>query len=393
MRPDARVQAAIEVLDRWLAGAGPAEALLAEWGRRHRFAGSGDRRAIGDLLYATLRRKRAALWVAGGEAPTARALMIGGLHLAGTPPQTLFTGTQHAPEPLSDAEQGAMRPLDTAPFAIRYDLPDWLAPQMTDLPVETLMALGQRAPVDLRVNRLKAAPDEAASLLEAEGIATDPGPLDPDCLRVTDGAHKVQRSEAYLTGAVEIQDAASQAAARFAAAAPGETVLDYCAGGGGKTLAIGAHMGGRGRLMAHDISAPRLAQLSPRAERAGLEVMLVAPGEIDALAGHCDLVFVDASCTGSGAWRRNPEAKWALTPDRLAELNRLQDDVLASAAATVRPGGRLIYATCSLLEVENAARVMAFLDRYPDFRLDSRHSWQNLAEGDGFFAARLARAG
>ncbi|MCL5775566.1 RsmB/NOP family class I SAM-dependent RNA methyltransferase [Limibaculum sp. FT325] len=392
MTPGARVAAAIAILDDWLAGGDGADRLLAAWGRASRYAGSGDRQAVADLVYDALRRLRSTAWVAGADTPSGRSALIGSLRLDGRDPAPRFTGEGHAPAPLASCE--APRDLAAAPEAVRLDLPDWLMPHLEAVPRAALEALRHRAPLDLRVNRLKADPPAAVAALAAEGIAAVPGPLAPDCLRVTEGARRVARSRAYLDGLVEIQDAASQAVAAISPPQPGETVLDFCAGGGGKTLALGAAMAGRGRLVAHDISAARLGALRPRAERAGLAVECLPPGATGSVAGACDLVFVDAPCSGSGAWRRNPDAKWRLTPQRLDALIATQDQVLDDAARAVRPGGRLVYATCSILVEENAARVAAFLARDKRFTLEGAPLALLPGEdaGDGFFAAILRRA-
>ena len=388
MRPDARASAAIEVLDRWLSGAGPAERLLADWGRANRYAGSGDRRAIADLVYDALRRQRSAGWVAG--AGDGRGLILGGLLLEGTDPGAVFTGARHAPPPLAEREGEAGADLAEAPWAVRHDLPDWLEPHLGHLPPATLDAMTRRAPLDLRVNRLKSTPDEARARLSAEGIDTAPAELDRDALRVLSGAHRVLRSDAYRDGLVEIQDAASQAVARFAAARPTETVLDLCAGGGGKTLALAAAIENRGRLIAHDIDPRRLAPLEERARRAGAKVELWPDRDLSRLGGSADLVLVDAPCSGSGTWRRNPEAKWAFDPPSLEAMTRAQDQVLDRAVPLLAPGGRIVYATCSLIRAENAARLEAFLARNPGFRIEAERELADHALGDGFFAATLS---
>jgi len=397
MTPAARLEVAIIVTGRWLAGAEQLDRLLAAWGRENRFAGSGDRRAIADLVYDAVRRLRSAAWVAGAPEPAeARAILLGSLILNGAGPDeraALFCGARHGPAPLSAEEQARIgRPLGEAPPAIRLDLPDWLMPRLAYVPEAALAPLRQRAPLFLRVNMLKTDASAAAEALAAEGIATEPGPLSATCLRVTGGAPAVARSRAYREGLVEIQDAASQAAADYASARPGDTVLDYCAGGGGKSLAFAAAMRGRGSLYAHDIAGRRLAQIPDRAARAGAAVRLCPTGGLAALEGRCDLVFVDAPCSGSGAWRRNPDAKWRLDPAGLAALTEMQDGVLAAAARSVRPGGRLVYATCSMLTEENAGRVAAFLARHPGFRPGRAPlALTPLDGGDGFFAAELIR--
>ncbi|MEM7240078.1 MAG: SAM-dependent methyltransferase, partial [Pseudomonadota bacterium] len=300
MRPEARAQSAIEILDRWLMTGDPAERCLAEWGRANRYAGSGDRRAIADHVYDAIRRRRSAAWLSGDE--SGRGLIHGLLRLAGGEPDGIFTGGRHAPGALTTEERAAGRVLPDAPWGVRHDLPDWLEPSLGHLPIETLDRFGARAPLDLRVNTLRADVAAARAALDLAGIEAVGVPDRPTCLRVVTGAHKVHRAPAYLDGLVEIQDASSQAVARFAGARPGETVLDLCAGGGGKTLALAAAMGNTGHLIAHDIAPARLAQVPPRAERAGAVVSLADPAMLEALEGRCDLVFADAPCSGSGSW-------------------------------------------------------------------------------------------
>jgi 16S rRNA (cytosine967-C5)-methyltransferase len=210
---------------------------------------------------------------------------------------------------------------------------------------------------------------------------------------VAAGARHISNSRAFRDGLVELQDAASQAASDYARARPGQTVLDYCAGGGGKTLALAAAMHGSGRIRAHDIAPERLARLAERARRAGVAVTLHGPGETDAFAGACDLVLVDAPCSGCGTWRRQPGEKWRLTPDRLAARLDRQDEILAAAGAAVRPGGRLVYVTCSMLAVENEDRVSRFLAAHPAFEPGRAPLCLSpLDGGDGFFAAELIRS-
>jgi 16S rRNA (cytosine967-C5)-methyltransferase len=322
--------------------------------------------------------------------------MLGSLTLDGLDREALaqlFSGARNAPAPLTGAETARLgRPLDGAPRPVRLDFPDWLAPQFAPIADAALELARRRAPLFLRVNLLRGDPAAAIGALAADRIVAEPGPLSPTCLEVISGAHAVTRSGAYRDGLVEIQDAASQAAADYARARPGEVVLDTCAGAGGKTLALAAAMAGQGELHAHDTAPRRLAQLGERASRAGVEVTLHEPGRTDALAGRCDLVLVDAPCSGSGAWRRNPDAKWRLTADQLAAYVRTQDAILGQAAAAVRPGGRLVYVTCSMLGVENADRAAGFLATQADFRAGRAPLVLSpLDGGDGFFACEFPR--
>ena len=395
MTPAARIQAAVEVLDRWQSGTEGLDRVLAVWGRANRYAGSGDRRAIADLVYDAVRRLRSAAWAAGeAESATGRGLMLGSLTLDGLDREALsqlYSGARHAPAPLTEAEAARLgQPLDAAPRPVRLDFPEWLSPHLEPICDAALELTRRRAPLFLRVNLLRGDRAAAIAALAADRIVAESGPLSRSCIKVVSGAHTVVRSGAYRDGLVEIQDAASQAAADYAHAMPGETVLDYCAGAGGKTLALAAAMAGQGQLHAHDIAPRRLAQLGERARRAGVEVILHEPGQIDSLTGRCDLVLVDAPCSGSGAWRRNPDAKWRLTAAQLAAYARTQDTILAEAAAAVRPGGRLIYLTCSMLGVENGERAGNFLATHANFRaLRAPLVLTQLDGGDGFFACEF----
>ncbi len=342
------------MLEAFETGDAPVDRLLAAWGRSHRFAGSKDRAAIADLVHAVLRRRRSLSWPLREETP--RAALIG---LAASEPggaEALFSGARHGPAPLTAAERAALaEPPPPPPDPVRLDYPDWLDGLLREslgAAFEPAMAaLRARAPLDLRVNLLKATPAEAADALAAEGVETAPGPHAATCLRAAPGA-PVARTAAYETGLVEPQDAASQAAAAFAGARPGDAVLDYCAGGGGKALAFAAASGGEGRVLAWDRAPERMRDLPARAARAGARIEALDAAARDALAGACDVVFVDAPCSGSGSWRRDPGGKWRLTPARLAALAETQAALLAEAARFVRPGGRLVHAVCSMLAVE-----------------------------------------
>ena len=381
MTPAARLSAAIEILDRVLAGA-PAEQVLTNWARASRFAGSGDRHAVRDLVYDALRCRRS--FAALGGAETGRGLILGGLRSAGVDPETLFTGEGHAPAPLSSADIGQ------APTGFAaLDIPDWLASQMQqdlgDAFKTVAEALRHRAPVFLRANLARGSRDSARAALAEAGIEAEPHPLSPTALLVTAGARRVSASDPYTGGLVELQDAASQAVVDALPLADGMRVLDYCAGGGGKSLAMAARA--RVRLFAHDSDPRRMRDLPARAKRAGIKVE-VLPG---APSGLFDLVLADAPCSGSGSWRRAPEGKWALTPQRLQDLRNIQSEILDKASALVQPRGWFAYATCSLLNAENRDQIDAFLARTGKWSLQRELRLTPIDGADGFYLALLQR--
>lgn len=384
MTPAARAGAVVGLLDRILAGEA-AEAVLTNWARASRYAGSGDRAAVRDLVFDALRRRRSR--AALGGADSGRGLVLGGLREAGADPEAVFGAGPHAPAPLTEAERRAGRPPSTEEA---LNLPGWLVPAFTealggDLPA-VADRLASRAPVWLRANLLKAVPREAAAVLAAEGIVVEPAGDLPQALRVTDGARKVRTSRAYGEGLVELQDVAPQKAVALLGPLDGAAVLDFCAGGGGKALALAA--AGASLVVAHDRDARRMADLPARAARAGVAVEIVRPG---AVAGRFDLVVADVPCSGTGAWARSPDARWRLTPAGLEDLLRTQAAILDAAAAHVRPGGRLALMTCSLLTAENEAQAAAFLARHPDFVAGPARRLSPLEGGDGFFAACFDR--
>ncbi|WP_102110127.1 RsmB/NOP family class I SAM-dependent RNA methyltransferase [Oceaniglobus roseus] len=386
MTPEAHVAAAIEVLDAVIGG-DSAERVLTTWGRQHRFAGSGDRAAIRDHVFDALRRLRSS--AARGGAMTGRGVMIGLLRDRGTDPETLFTGEGHAPAPLDAAE----RRLPPEPDPLdALDCPAWLAPALsTSLGADfapVMEALRHRAPVFLRANLARTTPGAAADRLAGEGIETRPHPLAATALEVLTHPRRVASSAAFREGLVELQDAASQAVADAVPLVRGSRLLDYCAGGGGKTLAMAART--PARYFAHDADAGRMADLPGRAKRANVRVDLLQTGD---LAGQppFDTVFVDAPCSGSGSWRRAPQGKWRLDAAGLDRLTALQDGILDSAAALVAANGHLVYATCSLLDAENRDRVAAFLGRAPGWSCLTERRLTPLDGGDGFYVAVLNR--
>ncbi len=385
MTPAARDAAAIEILNRWRGGQA-LEAALTGWARASRFAGSGDREAVRDIVFQAVRRARSAAALGGGE--DGRALLLGLAREAGAAPPG-WTGAGHAPAPLSADEAdrlAAPRP-DLAP-GVALDCPDWLlAPFEAALGASAAAVLARmrdRAPVFARVNRARAGREAVIAELASEGIEARPHPLAATALEITGNARRLRTTAAFLEGRIELQDAASQAIALdFAHAARGE-VLDYCAGGGGKALALAAE---GLSVSAHDADPRRMADLPARAKRAGARVRVLA----GAPGGAWAAILADAPCSGSGSWRRAPEAKWAFTAERLAALTAIQDDILRRCAALTAPGGLLGYATCSMLGAENEARVADFLAAHPGWRCEAERRLSPLDGGDGFYLALLRR--
>jgi 16S rRNA (cytosine967-C5)-methyltransferase len=437
MTPAARTEEAIRLLERIgdPAATEPADAILAGHFRRNRYIGAKDRRALGDLVYATLRGQAALDWWVergAGRAPAARLRVLAALALIdGLPPGEImarFDGSKHGPAPLDPAEQRLVAALagqalghDDQPAWVRGNYPAWLEPALAESfgarLAEEMAALNRPAPVDLRVNALKATRDEARAALAAEGVEAEPTPLSPLGLRLA-GRGTLPALAAFRAGLVEVQDEGSQILALLLDARPGQQVVDYCAGAGGKTLAMAAAMANRGRLVAGDVATVRLGALAPRLARAGVTIVETAAGEaaLAALpAAAFDRVLVDAPCSGTGTWRRNPEARWRLTPEMLERHAAQQRAILSAASRLVKPGGRLLYATCSVLAVENDRQMEGFLGRHDDFAalpvapvwraalrtvapadaVEGARPWLHLTPArhgtDGFFAAVVER--
>ena len=352
MTPAARIQAAIELLDE-IAGAartaGPAaDTLITRWFKTRRYAGSKDRRAVRELVYRAIRRS--------AEPPASGRSAMLGLAQDDAELLGLFDGSTHGPAPVGAEDLPA--PASVAP--------SWLEGRFDPLlSVEAIGALLARAPLDVRVNRLRGDREQAMEAVP-EGV---PSPHSPIGLRLPDG-FRVEDHPAWISGLIEVQDEGSQLLSLACEARPGATVVDLCAGAGGKTLALAAEMANQGRLIASDSDRGRLSRMEPRLGRAGVSIvepLLLDPGrEREALAslrGAADLVLVDAPCSGTGTWRRNPETRWRLTPERLARLIELQAHLLDVAAELVRPGGFLVYAVCSLLAEEGRGQAEAFAAR------------------------------
>ncbi|MGZ3411497.1 MAG: RsmB/NOP family class I SAM-dependent RNA methyltransferase [Xanthobacteraceae bacterium] len=433
MTPSARISAAIEVIGDIDTNRRPASDALKAWGLAHRFAGSGDRAAIAGLVYDTLRRKSSASYLIGSDTP--RAAVLGMLKLERGQGidaiKMLFSGQRFAPEPLEESENAALTSarLEDAPLPIAGDYPEWLDPYLArtfgdDRALEAA-ALARRAPLDLRVNTLKGSRDEALTALAHLGAR--PCRYSPIGLRIDLGADAkspaIQAEPAFLKGLIEVQDEGSQLVAQLTGARPGETVIDLCAGAGGKTLALAAAMENRGRIFATDRDKRRLAPIHDRLKRAGVTCVDVrtpagATDPAGDLANAADLVLIDAPCTGTGTWRRNPDAKWRTRPGALEQRCKEQAEVLDRAAALVKPSGRIAYVTCSVLMEENDDQVKAFAARSSEFQIVPPHEIGGLpnagadqlrqaarvseagllmtprrTETDGFFLAMLRKAG
>jgi 16S rRNA (cytosine967-C5)-methyltransferase len=382
MTPAGRIAAAIEVLADIETRHRPVSEALKDWGVSHRFAGSKDRSAIGNLVYDALRWKLSSAWILGAETPRAVVLATVVRHWGDTAATLAekFVASPHAPEALSEDETARLDALDLtgAPAHVLADVPEWTAPHFARLFGEDWIAegaaLAARPPLDLRVNRLKADRDKVLKALDATGGAATM--FAPDGIRIAatrgDGRHpNVTVEPSFQKGWFEVQDEGSQLAARLAGAAPGEQVLDLCAGAGGKTLALAASMENKGQIFATDADKMRLAPIFDRVKRAGARNVQIRPAGaplID-LEGRMDMVLVDAPCTGSGVWRRRPDAKWRVSERALAERIGEQDLLLAGAARYLKPGGRLVYVTCSLLPDEDEDRIATLLAEHADLAI------------------------
>lgn len=398
-----------------LAPNGPADVKLSAYFREHPKLGGRDRAFIAETVYQVLRRRRLLEYLADGT--DARRLMLAALlRLQGISLRELAPLLNRQQEEWAQAIKG--KSIDGLPPAILADLPDWLwerlAYQYGEAEALALArAMHQAAPLDLRVNRLKGSREEVLAQFAREGIAAIPTPYAPDGIRLADKI-ALNRHVLFLKGVVEVQDEGSQLLAQLVAPRRGEMVADFCAGAGGKTLALGALMANSGRLYAFDVAEKRLANLKPRLARSGLSnihpqrIASERDPRLKRLAQKFDRVLVDAPCSGLGTLRRNPDLKWRQDAQDIAELTAKQAAILASAARLVKPGGRLVYATCSLLQEENQAIVERFLADHPEFgqasaadvlaqhriALDTGPYLQLLPHRhgtDGFFAAVMER--
>ena len=397
MRLPGRLSAAIEVLADVEARKRPVAEALKSWGLANRFAGAGDRAAIGNLVYDALRRRASHAWAMGEDTPRGLVLSVA-VREWGETPQALsegFSTDTHAPAPLTEEEiarLSAADPLAGAPDHVRADVPEWVAPSLKeawgDDWIAEAQALADRPPLDLRVNTLKSSRDKVLKDLRrfepVEAAVAHQGVRIPAGTRDS-RTPNVQTDEGYLKGWFEVQDQGSQIVAELAGAKAGEQVLDLCAGAGGKTLAMAAAMGNKGQIFAYDSDRARLAPIYDRLQRGGarnVQVRAPEPGALDDLAGKMDRVVIDAPCTGSGTWRRRPDAKWKLTPEQVAARVAEQKAILAEGVRFVKPGGVLVYITCSILPEENSRQAAEFLAAHPTFAAVAGHSlWHSHFSG------------
>lgn len=416
MRPEARIAAAISILDTLCAQTTPVDRALSSWARSNRYAGSKDRRAIADHVYQAIRHAFQAGAIMGCEAAdSGRAIMLGNLKLQGLEVDeiaALFSGEKYAPDTLTADEIAHLTSDERVDSLAGLPMPfrRALAIRAGDDEQAAFAALIDRAPLDIRFNELLGTPDNILNLLNEDGFETSSVSGVPSAVRLADGA-KISDSEIYKNGLVEVQDAGSQVAASLVPIGAGETVIDYCAGGGGKALALASMSGGECTIFAHDIAPGRLESLKLRARRAKARNIVICDSQpllmetLDRMGGAADHVVLDVPCSGSGALRRNPETLWRFDEARLAELCRTQAEILREVSPLVKSGGAITYITCSILLEENERIIDRFLAECPGFEVEPIGTdWPagqiegtvqlmpHLSQTDGFFIARLRRS-
>ena len=387
MTPAARARSAIEVLDTILSGT-PTEQALTRWARNNRFAGSKDRAAIRDLVFDAIRCRRSYATLGGAE--TGRGLILGGMRDKNINAEEIFDDSTYGAPTLTTQESSLTTTFSQISVAHQADLQDWVwsafEQDLGDKAFDTALALRSRADVFLRVNLRKCDLPSAVNLLKVEGIEVERHPLSDSALRVTKNPRRVAQSDAYMNGLVELQDAASQAVCDFINLPTGGDILDYCAGGGGKSLAMAARTDAK--IHAHDANVGRMKDIPQRANRAGVRIQCL---DKTPNTKSYELVVCDVPCSGSGSWRRSLDGKWSITPETLDALLKTQAEILRNAAALVTKGGELAYATCSVLAAENRDQVQTFLDACPDWVLIKDRQFLPQDGGDGFYIARLTR--
>jgi 16S rRNA (cytosine967-C5)-methyltransferase len=388
MTPNARIASAILIIDSIIAG-DPAEKVLTNWARKSRFAGSSDRSAVRDIVYDCLRSLNSFGTLGGNK--TGRGVIIGYLLFSNKEPNLFFNGIGYGPSELTPSELSHidLTQNESSPLEV-LDFPDCLLDELKDSLGESFYSvnktLKQRAPFYIRVNLSKATLDEVQLILRDEGIETE---LDDTCvtaLKVLSNPRKVKQSDAYKTGLVDIQDLNSQISCRTIPVENGWKLLDFCAGGGGKSLALSDRFSGT--IDAYDKDFLRMKDIPVRSDRAGVTINLLSNDDIRTVSSY-DLVICDVPCTGSGAWRRNPDAKWTLTTDNYEALKKTQQEIFDDASKLVSGNGVLVYMTCSLLKAENSDQVEAFLLRNSDWEVVFQESFPLSNSGDGFFVTHL----
>jgi 16S rRNA (cytosine967-C5)-methyltransferase len=388
MTPNARIASAILIIDSIIAG-DPAEKVLTNWARKSRFAGSSDRSAVRDIVYDCLRSLNSFGTLGGNK--TGRGVIIGYLLFSNKEPNLFFNGIGYGPSELTPSELSHidLTQSESSPLEV-LDFPDCLLDELKDSLGESFYSvnktLKQRAPFYIRVNLSKATLDEVQLILRDEGIETE---LDDTCvtaLKVLSNPRKVKQSDAYKTGLLDIQDLNSQISCRTIPVKNGWKLLDFCAGGGGKSLALSDRFSGT--IDAYDKDFLRMKDIPVRSDRAGVTINLLSNDDIRTVSSY-DLVICDVPCTGSGAWRRNPDAKWTLTTDNYEALKKTQQEIFDDASKLVSGNGVLVYMTCSLLKAENSDQVEAFLLRNSDWEVVFQESFPLSNSGDGFFVTHL----
>jgi len=388
MTPNARIASAILIIDSIIAG-DPAEKVLTNWARKSRFAGSSDRSAVRDIVYDCLRSLNSFGTLGGNK--TGRGVIIGYLLFSNKEPNLFFNGIGYGPSELTPSELSHidLTQNESSPLEV-LDFPDCLLDELKDSLGESFYSvnktLKQRAPFYIRVNLSKATLDEVQLILRDQGIETE---LDDTCvtaLKVLSNPRKVKQSDAYKTGLLDIQDLNSQISCRTIPVKNGWKLLDFCAGGGGKSLALSDRFSGT--IDAYDKDFLRMKDIPVRSDRAGVTINLLSNDDIRTVSSY-DLVICDVPCTGSGAWRRNPDAKWTLTTDNYEALKKTQQEIFDDASKLVSGNGVLVYMTCSLLKAENSDQVEAFLLRNSDWEVVFQESFPLSNSGDGFFVTHL----
>lgn len=425
MTPAARTQAVIEILTDIFNNPKPADGIASFYFRNRRYIGSKDRSAISSTLYRIMRQyHRLGWWIKNyGAEITPRTLALAEITLNGEmdlPPEQIFTGGKYTPEPLSKEERHLSSSLEGKklehkhmPAREKAECPEWafgyLQKHLGARFEQEMDAMKTAAPLDVRVNLIKADRDPVLKILQEDGFDAHAGKISPLSIRIY-GRPQISQHPLFKEGSIEIQDEGSQMVAVVADAKPGEQVVDFCAGAGGKTLALGAAMNNKGRIVAMDVLGGRLERAKERFRRAGLHNIetRALTSERDKYVKrhteHFDLVLVDAPCTGTGTWRRDPDKRWRQLGPGIDALIPLQKNILESACRMVKPGGRLVYATCSLLPEENEEQIEKFLKDHPDFEVKEIDNVPSSLKGDkylkltpaqhdtdGFFAAVVVR--